>query len=226
MLTGSTIVYQCPKCGQLVLGQSILSVNDIKAKYYSDGRMEGPYFCEQNSITECPACKKIFWLDLKHQVDEFHEDYDRGDPQIANHYHSLGDWAPRLDIQGWRRAINEKVFGNAKEELFLQTRLLWELNKYFLKHGEWESSQQLKLWEDTIQDLLLIIQPQRPQEYLLKAELQRNLGQFEQALESLDKITDQDYLAKAYQLHQRIIAQDRWVFRFQVPSWLWFLDSE
>lgn len=226
MLTGATQVYHCPDYQKVLLSQTIVSMNGLRAKYYSDGRIEGPYYYEQNRITECPACGCIFWLDPRHQADEFYEEYDEGDPLIAAHYHSIGEWADRLDLQGWSRALSEKVFENPKAELYLRQRLLWELNKGFLDNSGWEGNQQMELWEDTIRGMLLVLQPQRAQDYLLKVELHRNLGQFEQALESLDQITNQDVLAKAYQMHQRVVAQDRWVFRFQVGTGIWFLDRE
>lgn len=53
MLTGATQVYHCPDCQQVLLSQTIVSMNGLRAKYYSDGRIEGPYYCEQSRITEC-----------------------------------------------------------------------------------------------------------------------------------------------------------------------------
>ncbi|MFD2202798.1 hypothetical protein [Shivajiella indica] len=213
MLPGSTNVYLCPNCSKSILQWTLASANGIGAKYFSDGRVKAPYFPETLRITRCGDCGTIFWLDRESIVDEFEDDdFREEDARKSAHYQEYGIWAEELDKEGWVKAIQEKVYRNPKEEVYLRKKLLWCLNDLFLvSYGILETVNST-LYLENASNLIKVLEDNSQKDLLLMAELHRNLGDFESCLEVLDQVTEPDLLPLAFAIFKKCNLKESKVF--------------
>ena len=220
MLPGANNVYQCPACSKPILQWTLASANGIGARYFSDGRVKAPYFAEMVRITECENCSTIFWLDQEIKIDEFEDDdFKDEDVRKSAYYREHGLWADSLGKESLVRAIQEKVFRNPREEVYLRKKLLWKLNEAWLeKEKPWEEGDEVLLQENTI-NLIQVLDQSSQKDLLLMAELHRNLGDFDACMDILDRVTDPNLLELAYAIFKRCERGEREVFELK-GGWL------
>jgi hypothetical protein len=177
---------------------------------------QAPYYAEMVRITECPNCNTILWLDQEIKIDSFDDDeFKEEHLWKSEHYLGIGAWADSLEKEGWIRAIQERVFRNPMEEVYLRKKLLWKLNEAWLEKEElWEEGDEVLLQENA-KSLIQALDQTSQRDLLLMAELYRNLGDFEAALDALDGVTDPWLLESAYAIFKRCERGEREVFEMK-----------
>jgi len=214
MLLGSTQVYKCPNCDMFHLHPTVLSANGFGAKYYSDGRVEGLGLPRVTSITTCNKCGNLFWLDEKDRYDEFEDDYNFGDPGEKNkseYYFENYKWTTFPDLDLFKRAIENKMFRNDKDEKYLRTWYHWKINEEVSDPSEYDNP----FWKENALRLIEFLDNNSQKSLLFISELYRNMGDFNQSLDTLDWVTDPSFSAQAFQLFKKCINEERLVFKFE-----------
>ena len=216
MLPGPDQVVACPHCGHLALCRTWLSGNSFGARYWTDGKVEAPMLPREPEITRCRGCGKFFWVSEARFVEEmdpwsgrgarpewksvnyiqklteseYYEAIEAGmasDREREFHLRVLAWWATN-DRFRYRADPGNQVNGAEETEpdsmVVANLRRLYDLldpsapdARLYPHPLSWWA------WEDDLDDLL---DPSAPEARLMKAEVARELGDFELARKWLD----------------------------------------
>jgi hypothetical protein len=162
------IIRECPHCKARFVQEDTLSGNTIGAKFYTDGRRYAPMLPEHPWLAKCPACGGLFWVDETEQVD-IGFDAAKGKPQV--------------EAPSEREMINF-LSGPAlpkDKEIYLRMRVWWAANdvwRWLPNPKPAFSKEQVK----NLDALSALFDESLPGHRILKAEIARELGKFEECL--------------------------------------------
>ena len=226
MLPGPSYVYKCQSCNGLFVRRSISSGNTSRAKFRSDGQMSAPMLPTTPLLAACPHCKSsIFWPTAK-EVDSY-ETYDMtgffdggliSPENLALRAEKKAKKLKYQDVARYEQASPEQIVEFIQESRFdssfeLPLRLLFwqrcnderlEVGRVVLKFDEREN----------LQKLLLLIDQNTDSHRLLRAEILRQLEQFDDARFMLDHDLEEEMAARAEQLMLAIEMKETLPFLF------------
>ena len=175
MLPGSTIVRACPTCAVPVLQHTLMSGNTFGARFWTDGWREAPMLPDQPWLVKCPKCSALFWIDEAQQLAEIepglrpsqderrYEDAGDVEPPCAEDYH---DFIPH-------------VHGDQEKERYVRTRAWWASNTKRREHPS-SASPITEAERGNLESLLGLIGDEEPGDVIMKAEITRELGRFDE----------------------------------------------
>ena len=166
--------YKCPTCGGYLYSSSLHCGNTIGAKFYSDGKMFDPMWPEFPDFTKCKECGTIIMLS---RLEWF-----LGSALELGFYEcqplTIGDLYRALDIF-------------PEEELSIRLHI-WRLyNDKFRYHADLRPGDRIAIdsiidtdeYQNNCVALLGLLNRNNPDERILLAELNRNLGNFTECLD-------------------------------------------
>lgn len=215
MTLGPTIVKKCPGCGQLIEEITITSTNNIGAVYWTDGEYFAPMDPPLPALVKCPLCEEMVWLqELEVLGIKGGRLWDGALEQMRKQRladeegsDTVGEGGRIEDFDGSLPFINLKA-GDYFE--LLKKGGLDRKKTLFLRLHAWRaennsrrtSSEFPKLYEMgydremlplrdkevvNMEALAAMLDERKHQERMLKAEIMRELGRFDQALALLAK---------------------------------------
>lgn len=174
------IVRECPHCMAHVVQEDTLSGNTIGAKYYTDGKREAKMLPDHPALVKCPVCGGLFWVDEAKEVDVGF-DAAKGKPQVM---------APS------EKEILEFLAAQAplpkEKEFYLRLRLWWLANDAWRGVPDSKpafSPEQAK----NLEALSALFDESEPNQRILKAEIARELGKFDECQRLLTYQFEKDY---------------------------------
>lgn len=227
MQYGPHEVFQCPKCYNLIKRRSLISANTFNAIIYSDGKIFASMFRTSPVVTKCFYCNTIIWFhklkpigllplrrkDPSEYVYKFRFQYWREELYLLDTNVNLDNVsylqsAVPLDIEDYFRILNERLYENRDEELFIRREIWWQYNdrirdreildKYGLVKSDFKKNN-FKLfadendearWKENCLRLISLFNPSDLKQRMLIAELKRNLGEFDECVSILNSIND------------------------------------
>lgn len=179
-------VKRCLNCNSKFGHIASASYNTFGATFYTDGYVYGPMYDSGSALVVCPTCKKYIWLKEIPNEESIYEMFwssDRNSFPISE-FIMLSDYEEMLDLDLWK---------NADQEKYIRVRAWWSFNnKWRFKNFEkfsMSSKESKNLWS-----LLNLFDKQLSEEIIMKAEIYRELGRFEECLKLLEQSFDDDYL--------------------------------
>ena len=205
MLPGNTYVRECPLCFGKYTHSSMLSGNTFGAKFWPDGKMDAPMMPEYPAYVGCPHCKASFWVENTKIVKSFGYNEEREIPDLTLDSNQnpipYKDPTKKIYLQGL-----EDLHITKENEIYLRSKLMQIYNDVNrdkkIQHPATE--EQIQNWNR----LLDILDPNDSQEKLLKVEVYREMGNFEEAKKVLAGELDEDYMDTITILEQLIEASD------------------
>ena len=190
----------CPSCGkyQYRVEHSGNDVVICSAYFYSDGWKYAPFFSHlpRPNFMKCPACGVFFKVsdsltrDAKYEVDLSSLVRPRADGMS-----NLRDGVSYLSIKEYRQAINFGLYNSGpegseewKEDMLLLRIELWQSYNHSIGGMENASAEQKAIYEDNCRRILSMLTGKTDSEYLLMAELHRNIGEFDKCRNLLNNI--------------------------------------
>jgi len=204
MIPGPLLIIKCPSCGKRQQRQSLISGNTINARHFSDGKFIARMYPQYPYFVKCPACKVFFKITDKEVVDEeslgFASDYNLVNFLNENEYCSaitnglyngVDDDILSLRIELWR-LFNDRIRNSSHK------RFPYKNNETKGRSlNEILNPEEKYIYEDNCRKILsLMSENNEDEDYLLRAELWRNLGQFEYCLSFLNDIKNQENFVK------------------------------
>ena len=226
MLPGPSYVYECQSCNGLFVRRSISSGNTSRAKFRSDGQMSAPMLPTTPLLVACPHCKSSIFWPTAIKVDSY-ETYD------LTGIFDVGEMLPEsLVLRLEKKAKKQKYQDVVRYEQASPQQIF-----AFIQGGRFESSFELPLrllcWQrcnddrlevgrvglesderENLQKLLLLIDQNTDSHRMLRAEIFRQLAQFDEARFMLDYDFDDEAAARAEQLVLAIERKDTLPFQF------------
>jgi hypothetical protein len=223
----------CPHCGALVTHYSMTSGNTFGARMWTDGCMEAPMWTACPPIGICHRCENGYWLEDAREVarnafGRIHKGPD-GDPQEAQEL-------VEPDEGDFYHLLRAGFATDRRRERILRT-LAWHRSNDLLREGSTRrcktrrQRQRPSRWPDllpwlpeealppsppvaqtevreNLQKLAALLDDACEQDRLQKAEILRELGDFDAALRLLDGTTWPSLRQIADQIRHLCVARD------------------
>ena len=205
MLPGNTYVRECPHCSGRFTQPTMASGNTFGAKFWPDGKMEAPMMPNYPTYVGCPHCKDTFWVDDTKIVKSFGWGEEREIPEFI--FDSNQNPAPYIEPTKTIYLKGLKDSNISKEnEIYLRTKLMQLYNDVNRdqKIQQQPTKPQVKNWNR----LLEILDSESTQEKLLKVEIYREMGNFEEAKKAFKGKFDEEYTDTIDILDKLIEARD------------------
>jgi hypothetical protein len=173
--SGRDIIRRCPKCKKTVAQSTMLSGNTAGARYWTDGRMIAPMLPDEPWLVRCPHDGHLFWVEQGKKLGYYSERLAKKWPQTkALEDATLNDYYKMLQTRNLSR----------KKKKYLHLYILWlENDKRRESKKPVELSSQAKKSLETFSALL---NKKNPSDRLFKAEIARELKQFDLCLQLLN----------------------------------------
>lgn len=180
MIPGPTVIRKCMHCKQHLAEETITSGNTFGATFWTDGKQEAPMLPDQPWLVKCPHCGELVWIDELETIKEIEpfeadtvsESWYPTEPSFEEYISFLQ--GPSLDIE---------------KERYVRLRAWWTGNDPRRENGEKQLLSEIEvqnLW--AFSELLDLSDTNNR---ILKAEIQRELGRFDEALALLSEIEDE-----------------------------------
>jgi hypothetical protein len=173
------IVRECPHCRAHVVEEATLSGNTIGAKVYTDGKREAKMMPDHPALVKCPVCGGLFWVEEAVEADMGFDAAKGNLPVIAPSEKEI------------RNFLTVATLAKDKE-FYLRLRLWWKANdswRYVPDAKPALSNEQVK----NLEALSALFDESLPGHRILKAEIARELGRFDECLALLSYQFDEGY---------------------------------
>lgn len=188
MLPGPTIYRECSHCKKPFTQWSLTSGNTFGAVHWSDGKMDADMMPIYPEIVRCPECAELLWIEDTEIVgscdffegENLHEDSPLKDAKSAQ----------KLDMLGFQEAIESEAGSTVEREKYLRIQLWWSMND-LIRYEEKDEKQFFGIADMFKQNglRLSLLLEQDDDELIMKAELAREIGDFEGCLSILGKVS-------------------------------------
>ncbi|ADQ14489.1 DUF2225 domain-containing protein [Halanaerobium hydrogeniformans] len=185
MQPGPVEIIQCPYCDNKFKKSTLMSGNTIGAKFWTDGKREAPMLPDSVVVSFCEKCSEYFWVEDAKKIDQVLYDSDK--------YSDL-EFLKDLTLEEYIYALKQIDIRSDDDTFYLLRQIWWKYNDYYRKNNEAELSQDVeKIMPDLLEKLLNVFDENDDNHLLMKGELLRELGQFEKAKVTLNKISSDEY---------------------------------
>jgi hypothetical protein len=174
------IIRECPHCKAHIVQEETLSGNTIGAKYYTDGKREAKMLPDHPALVKCPVCSgQLFWVEEAPEVG-MGFDAAKGKQQVL---------APtEKELLGF---LSEPALPRDKElyvriSAWRNANDAWRRNPNATPAFSKDQEQNLKALSDMLDD-------KEPNQRILKAEIARELGEFDECLRLLSQEFDERF---------------------------------
>lgn len=192
-------VVECPSCGahhKMRKPKTKLKCYEI----YSDGKTISPELDEALEVAACAACGECFWI----------EDASLPKEEVTEEMPSLKP----LTIAQYAGMLDAEVITTDEEEI-LRMELLWAFNdRVRADKPMFENEGDEELWAQNMTILYNLLDSADVYSRLLKAEIDRERGEFDRAEEILSKIKEGQLAGIKNQLMNAIKYKEREVVKF------------
>jgi hypothetical protein len=173
------IVRECPHCQAHVVEEQTIFGTAISAVLYTDGKSHSPKLPKQPLLVKCPVCSGLFWVLSAKRLKGSFEAAKNGQKVLAPSEKELLDYL-------------EKPESPEEWEVYLRLRAWWTANdawrwKMFPKPVF--SNAQVK----NLNALSEMLDESKPGHRIVKAEIARELGKFDECQRLLTYQFDKDY---------------------------------
>jgi len=189
MLPGPTLIYDCPQCGQKVANESLMSGNTFGARFYSDGRRDALMLPEFPDFIRCKSCGNFFFLSQQSPVDELFDFEEQTNAEVNGI-----DQAEFLGITELERSLGHEVAAKKENEIVIRLQI-WRAFNDRTRSGRamFGNIAEEELWQKNCERLLQLLEPTAAEHIITLAELNRNLGRFEESLQLLEKLSGKEW---------------------------------
>ncbi|MCX7840756.1 MAG: hypothetical protein N2559_15080 [Anaerolineae bacterium] len=178
MIPGPDEIIACPHCGSLARRHTLLSGNTFGAHFWTDGKMLAPMLPEFPAITRCAQCVQLYWVEDAQVVGE--EQYGEPIPEEWKRAQAVRE----LTRDEFREALQTGLGNNAERELHLRVHYWWACNDPLREAETAPIPPDYSDWErENFARLLELLDAHAPGERLMMAEIHRETGNFDAALQ-------------------------------------------
>jgi len=164
-----------------------MSGNTFGAKIFSDGKRIAPMLPEFPNLTKCKKCETIFWLSKLKEIETYEWDDQK------NTEWQKADEADFLEIEDYYNAIKNGIAENKEEEINIRRLIWWTYNDRIRKGQNIFNDEKDELrWLENIKRLKTLLDQSDINQRIMIAEINRNLGDFENCVSVVQSIVDID----------------------------------
>ena len=209
MMPGPDQIIACPKCKGLARYMTLASGNTLDARVWTDGKMIAPMLPLPPTVVKCHHCAELYWrTEAEHigTVDRCRAAGEQVNPAWAD--------APKPEEPTeaeYYQALSKGLAKNPKQERVLRI-LAWRRRNDVFRDKPLKEAQGIsddpEEWRKNLEALARLLTEEDVNDCLMKAEVLRELGEFESAKEALNRATSTDSVAVIRQLRSLCDAGD------------------
>ncbi|MCL1824432.1 MAG: hypothetical protein FWG26_00550 [Betaproteobacteria bacterium] len=194
MMPGPDQIIACPYCAAQAKYKTLISGNTIGARTWSDGKQIAPMLPRPPAVVKCHHCERCYWLD---DAEEISETGERKDAQFANRSLTTTPVVKEPGEMDYYKALANGLATTPEEGRHLRILARWRRNDP-LRDGT-QVGGGLDLSEEGLKNLETLVrlldeanEDETEKHYWtqwMKADVLRELGEFELASEVLNQIT-------------------------------------
>ena len=226
-------IIACPKCQGLASYLTLLSGNTFGAWVWTDGKVIAPMLPRPPAVVRCVHCGECYWRAAAEPVGTI--DWNDCDRQQIDPARTPTRAVVEPTEEEYYQAIEKGLATDLKQEKSLRILAWWRRNDAFRFFGKPKKASRTPAqckpspplpWRENLEALLPLLDEGNNNDCLMKAEVLRQLGDFEaakQVLERIDldkaeKVAEFIGLLKAVKLRKRGDFQSVNQVRHQVKS--------
>ena len=194
MLPASTILRKCSACSHYMKEYSLLSGNTIGARYWTDGKRKAPMLPEYPLLVKCPHCGVVVWIKEMEEIGRgFKFKYREKLPDFWHPIQRYKELQRRKNLKSPEDLTIDEYYLHLEtvpvekdREIYVRMHLWWKEND---PRRVQNSDVMLELEERQRENMELLeamLDESIDENRIMKAEIQRELGNFEKALMYLD----------------------------------------
>jgi len=190
MIPGPDKVIECPKCKELARVFTLVSGNTFDARRWTDSKMVAPMLPQPPAVTKCKHCGHYYWVSDATEIGEL--SLQRADAEKMPSKWKSAERVRELSETEYLEAINTGVADTKEQELHLRIHAWWAGNDSLRSRAQSPGSQTRTVPTRSIEAtmnlerLLELLDISKPSQRLMKAEVLRELGKFDDAMRVLD----------------------------------------
>jgi len=183
----------------------MLSGNTFGAKFWPDGKMDAPMMPEYPAYVGCPHCKGSFWVEDTKVVKSFGYNEEREIPDLTldSNQNPIPYKDPTIKI--YLQGLDDLNI-TKENEIYLRSKLMQIYND--VNRDQKVQQPAIEAQIENWNRLLEILDSNDTQEKLLKVEIYREMGNFEEAKKVFAGEFDEEYMDTMDILDKLIEAHD------------------
>lgn len=189
MLPGPERVISCPHCETLVRHTTLYSDNAVGARIWTDGKQESPLAPEPPQVIVCAQCNDPFWTNDARKVGELSAGAEEVDVDDTDPAWAKAPLAEEPTEEQYYAAISGGLARDKFEERTLRVFAWWRGND---QHREDSLTDALQTATGprraNLEALVHLLDGEEVGELLMKAEVLRQLGEFDAARRLLSEL--------------------------------------
>lgn len=193
------MVKKCSACSKLIIERSVLIYNTIYSTLWTDGKTDIPMMSpmsRMDSLVKCPHCNSAVWIEDMETLGYLRR------PRIwRDRAFKYAEAHSALNVAEYYSALG-KDNQSAKQERYIRTRAWWLENDDSRKSGE---ARPLSSHEaENIMQLATLMDVSTANDLVLKIEILRELGHFDEAMNLANQSSDES-VAKVVAIQKELI---------------------
>lgn len=201
MIPGPDQIVACPSCEALAKYTTLMSGNTFGARVWTDGKQVAPMLPRRPAVVKCLCCAECYWLADAREVGTVQAWGDEGrqvDPA----------WRAAPVVQEpsekeYYHALQKGLAADSQQERTLRVLAWWRRNDKFRDARQAEAVSIATAsgpGRNNLKHLLRLLDEADENDRLMKAEVLRELGEFDSANQVLSRVTSVEYVTVVHQL--------------------------
>jgi len=217
MIPGPIQIIACPHCSVLAKYMTLVSGNTFGAKVWTDGKHIAPMLPRPPAVVECHSCGECFWLADARKVGSL-EPYGSGGGDVDPAW-AAAPYVLEPTEEAYHRALRKGLAVSPEQQRTLRILAWWRGNDAVRDTPNPEDAGVAcgsEARRENLEALARLLDEGNENDRVMKAEVFRELGDFESALRLLGRVTAPDYAAVVRQLRSMCEDGDTCVRQLQL----------
>ena len=196
---GPTLIKKCKSCEGLMKQRTIASGNNFGARYWTDGKVDASMLPLTPSAVRCPHCHSLLWISSLEEVGEIPGSRGFGVPRPE--YDDSFDFHPfieNLETDDYLVALKKGELSK-DQEVYLRT-IYWRQMNDPRRRSQSPIAFSVEEQEN-LRSLLPLVDQMDESSRLMRAEIHRELAEFEECAKALDYDFSDDYISVAVTIY-------------------------
>lgn len=196
---GESIIRRCPSCEGLIRQRTLASGNTFGARFWTDGKMEAPMMPSYPPLARCPHCGTVLWLPAAEKIGT--------EPPGEAEMPGIED-PPDPTEQDLLEASRTPPVGAQDREMFIRIEAWHAANDPRRQDGHANVTLSPES-EANMKALSRLLATEDPEQRIMKAELAREMGLFDETERLLDFPFKEDLIPTVRFIRKLALEQDR-----------------
>lgn len=216
MIPGPEQIVACPYCNALAKYMTLTSGNTFGARVWTDGKQVAPMMPRLPAVVKCHHCAECFWLADAKKVGTVQR-WGGEDRQVDPAW-TAAQVVQEPTEEEYYEAVRKGLAADLQQEWTLRILSWWRRNDTFPDAPQREADSigiGSGEWRKNLEALVGLLDEADENDRLMKAEVLRELGEFESAQQVLGRVTSAEYTSVVRQLRLLCEAGDACVRELQ-----------